>query len=185
MSAEIAKRIGVNQDLSKATKIDDIKLVVEKNGNAEAFNAINVATAYSRLGRSVREWERGTLDGVEWYLGLERKAQSLLPEMSSWAVSSLTWALGRTGRDPDASFWTSLELKLLDVADELEPQGVANVLWGFAALEHRASPRLRDALEAAAVKHCRFASKTGGRDSKRGYGQRRDRGRGRLNDADA
>ena len=41
------------------------------------------------------------------------------------------------------------------------------------------------ALEAAAVKHCRFASKTGGRDSKRGYGQRRDRGRGRLNDADA
>ena len=185
MSAEIAKRIGVNQDLSKATKIDDIKLVVEKNGNAEAFNAINVATAYSRLGRSVREWERGTLDGVEWYLGLERKAQSLLPEMSSWAVSSLTWALGRTGRDPDASFWTSLELKLLDVADELEPQGVANVLWGFAALEHRASPRLRDALEAAAVKHCRFASKTGGRDDKRGYGQRRDRGRGRLDDAAA
>ena len=72
------------------------------------------------------------------------------------------------GKDPGAEFWVDLEAKLCAVADELEPQGVANVLWGLAALEHRASPRLRDALEAAAVKHCRFASKEGGRDAKRG-----------------
>lgn len=168
LSAEISKRIGVNQDLAKASKIDDVRFVVQKNGNAEAFNAVNVATAYSRLGRHVRDWERGTLDGAEWYLALERRARALTPEMSAWAASSVTWALGRTGRNPGAAFWVDLEAKLCTVADELEPQGVANVLWGLAALEHRASPRLRDALEAAAVKHCRFASKEGGRDVKRG-----------------
>ena len=102
--------------------------MVQKNGNAEAFNAVNVATAYSRLGRHVRDWERGTLDGAEWYLALERRARALTPEMSAWAASSVTWALGRTGRNPGAAFWVDLEAKLCTVADELEPQGVANVL---------------------------------------------------------
>jgi len=115
---------------------------------------INVATAYSRVGRHVREQERGTLGTAQWYLALERRALELFPELSKspWAVSSLTWALGRTERDPGAPFWALLEAAIVRRSDALEPQGVANILWAFATLERPMPAPLRSAM----VGRCRL-----------------------------
>jgi hypothetical protein len=147
----------VNDALSRARTIDDLRVVVEANDLAASFNVVNVATAYSRLGRHVEGAERGTLDDARWYLALETRAFALLPELGGWAASSLTWALGRTGRDPGAKFWEALERVLLRKASELEPQGVANILWAFAVLERKHPVALSSALETAATKFCKFA----------------------------
>jgi hypothetical protein len=151
--SEEARR--VNGELSAARTVAELQQVVEANDAAAAFNDVNIATAYSRLGRHVRDSERGTLDTAQWYLAMERRAAEILPTLQPWAVSSLTWALGRTARDPGPEFWSTLETAILSLVGELEPQGVANILWAYASLERPLPPQLRAALEAAAVHHCR------------------------------
>jgi hypothetical protein len=122
--------------------------------DARRFNEVNVATAYSRLGRHLRDDQRGTLDDQAWYLALETRTLALLPDLSGWAASSVTWSLARAARDPGAAFWEALERTLIARASELEPQGVANVLWAFAVMGRRAPPALRNTLEAAAARFC-------------------------------
>ena len=60
-----------------------------------ASSVVNVATAFSRLGRHLSDDQRGTLDGQAWYLALETRTLALLPELSGWAASSVTWWLAR------------------------------------------------------------------------------------------
>jgi len=132
----------------------ELRDVVEANDDARRFNVVNVATAFSRLGRHLSDDQRGTLDGQAWYLALETRTLALLPELSGWAASSVTWSLARAERDPGAAFWEALERTLIARASELEPQGVANVLWAFAVMGRRAPPALRNALEAAAARFC-------------------------------
>ena len=127
---------------------------METNYDARRFNVVNVATAFSRLGRHVSDDARGTLGREEWYLALETRTLALLPELSGWAASSVTWALARAERDPGAAFWEALERTLIARASELEPQGVANVLWAFAVMGRRAPPALQNTLEAAAARFC-------------------------------
>ena len=132
----------------------ELRDVVEANDDARRFNVVNVATAFSRLGRHLSDDQRGTLDGQAWYLALETRTLALLPELSGWAASSVTWSLARAERDPGSAFWEALERTLIARASELEPQGVANVLWAFAVMGRRAPPALRNALEAAAARFC-------------------------------
>ena len=132
----------------------ELRDVVETNYDARRFNVVNVATAFSRLGRHVSDDARGTLGREEWYLALETRTLALLPELSGWAASSVTWALARAERDPGAAFWEALERTLIARASELEPQGVANVLWAFAVMGRRAPPALQNTLEAAAARFC-------------------------------
>ena len=131
----------------------ELRDVVEANDDARRFNVVNVATAFSRLGRHLSDDQRGTLDGQAWYLALETRTLALLPELSGWAASSVTWSLARAERDPGSAFWEALERTLIARASELEPQGVANV-WAFAVMGRRAPPALRNALEAAAASFC-------------------------------
>ena len=153
--SEAARR--VNIDISAVRTLAELRCVVEANGAASNFSGVNVATAYSRLGRHVADHERGTLDTAAWYLAVERRAAEILPELSAWALSSLTWALGRTSRDPGAEFWAALEDAILSLVGQLEPQGVSNILWAYASLERPLPPPLRTALETQAVQHCRVS----------------------------
>ena len=144
----------VNSAISSTRSLAELRDVVEANDDARRFNVVNVATAFSRLGRHLSDDQRGTLDGQAWYLALETRTLALLPELSGWAASSVTWSLARAERDPGAAFWEALERTLIARASELEPQGVANVLWAFAVMGRRAPPALRNALEAAAARFC-------------------------------
>ena len=146
----------VNAALANTRSLRELADVVTRHDNAKLFNVINVATAYSRLGRHVRDDERGSLNTQGWYLSLELRMIDLLPDLKPWSASSVTWSLARLERDPGGKFWTSLETLLTQHASELEPQGVANVLWAFAVLERRMPPGLRNKLEGAATGFCGF-----------------------------
>ena len=167
-----AKR--VNSEISSARSLPELRSVVISNDNAKRFNVVNVATAYSRLGRHVLDHEIGTLNREGWYLDLEMRTKQLIPELSGWAASSVTWSLARLDRDPGLVFWESLETLLTKKADELEPQGVANVLWAFAVLRRKTPPALRNKLEANAAEFC-------GDDERSDYVARRDTSRTQHN----
>jgi hypothetical protein len=47
--------------------LPELRSVVISNDNAKRFNVVNVATAYSRLGRHVLDDEIGTLNREGWY----------------------------------------------------------------------------------------------------------------------
>ena len=139
------RRARVNAAIASSRSLAELRRVVEANDLASGFNDVNIATAYSRIGRHVGEDERGSLDAQPWYLALEARCERRLPHLSPWALSSVAWALAKARRDPGEAFWSTLERELLCHVPELEPQGVANVCWAFAAAERRAPPNLRGA----------------------------------------
>ena len=124
-------------------------------------------TAYSRLGRHVRDWERARSTAPSG-TALERRAQGA--HAGDVGVGGVLGDVGarQDGKKPGRRVLGRPRGQAVHGGGRARAAGRGECVVGLAALEHRRPPRLRDALEAAAVKHCRFASKEGGRDVKRG-----------------
>ena len=120
-----AVQIQLNKRIVGARNCEDILAIVETEH--DEFNAVNVATACSRLAKA----PRGSADGSRID---DHRVQALLmaitrvaPSMEAQAVSNTLWALATLGwQAGEGSMRCALEGAAVRVAPSMKPQELAN-----------------------------------------------------------
>jgi hypothetical protein len=146
------KQIQLNKQITAARNADGILAIVETEHGE--FNAVNAATACSRLAKTRHGSAHGPgrdNRGVQHLLStINRVAPSMKPQEVAniiWGLATLGWQAGEGPR------CGALEAAAVRVAPSMRAQAVANIIWGLATLGWQAGEGpMCGALETAAVR---------------------------------
>ena len=118
-----------------------------------AFNHVNLATGWSKLGRmspAERVWLQSD-DGAR-LLALREQTRIQMLSLQARGVSTTAHAMAKLAIPKPAwgCLWTELEGAALACASDFMPQNLANTAWTFATVGH-AAPALFDAIAVEAA----------------------------------
>lgn len=149
--ASFEESVELNKEIMACVNWESLSRLIERE--AGRMSAVNVSTAYGRLGKFKDPRTRRMAS----YEALERAATLRMGEMSARSVTQVVWACGHLQRGKQKSggdaFWERLETRVLEQTSKLAPQGVSNVCWAYARLEQKMPNEMRDAFEAYFLKH--------------------------------
>ena len=147
-----AKQIQLNKQITAARDAEGILAIVETEHGE--FNAVNTATACSRLAKMHRGSAHDPGQGDRGMRQLLSTINRVAPSMEAQAVANTIWGLATLGwQAGEGAMRGALEGAAVRVAPSMNAQAVANTIWGLAKLGWQAAEGLmRDALEGAAVR---------------------------------
>ena len=128
-----AVQIQLNKRIVGARNFEDILAIVsEKHGE---FNAVNVATACSRLAKAPRGSANRTSIDDRRVQALFRTITRVAPTMESQAVANALWAFATIGwQAGEGAMRCALKGAAVRVAPSMNAQEVANTVWAMATL---------------------------------------------------
>ena len=135
-----ATQIQLNKRIMGARDADNILAIVEAEHGE--FDAVNAATACSRLAKARRSCANGPSMDERRVRLLLATVNRLAPRMTPQAVASTVWALERTARQPDRGAGASMEGGGLSLGQKAQSswKGSANSEME-ASLQELLSPR--------------------------------------------
>ena len=124
-----AVHIQLNKRIVGARTFVDILAIVEAEHGE--FNAVNTATACSRLAKAPRSGAKNTMIDDLRVQALFATVTRVAPTMDAQAVANALWALATLGwQAADGAMRCALEAAAVRVAPSMKPQEVANIIWG-------------------------------------------------------
>ena len=149
-----AKQIQLNKQITAARDAKDILAIVEAaHGD---FNAVNAATACSRLAKTHRGSAQGPCKADASVQQLLCTVTRVAPSMNAQNVANTIWGLATLGwqaAQGEGAMRGALEGAAVRVAPSMNAQDVANTIWGLATLGWQSGEgMMRGALEGAAVR---------------------------------
>jgi len=135
----------LNGLLISATTARELLELHEQYGSA--FNHVNIATCWSRLGRVRSPVERRWLRSDARLAALQEQTRKRVRTFGSREVANTAHAMAKLALRGAAwtSLWNDIERVALARRSETEPQALANTAWAFATAGH-AAPALFDAM---------------------------------------
>ncbi len=142
--------IELNKRIVAARDAEGILAIVEAEHGA--FNAVNAATACSRLAKTRQGASRGLRTDDRRVQRLLTTVTRVAAELGGQQLANTVWALATLGLQAgEGSMRSALEAAAVRVAPSMNAQNVANTVWALATLGWQAGEgSMRTAREAGA-----------------------------------
>jgi len=135
-----AAQIQLNKRIVGARNFEHVLSIVEAEHGE--FNAVNAATACSRLAKAPGSRANCTTIDDRRVRALFRTLTRVAPTMESQAVANTVWALATLGwQAGEGAMRSALEGAAVRVAPSMNAQGVANTVWALATLGWQVTQR--------------------------------------------
>jgi hypothetical protein len=130
------KQLQLNKQITTARDAEGILAIVEKEHGE--FNAVNTATACSRLAKTRCGAAPGPGRDDRGVRQLLSTIHRIAPSMNAQEVANTIWGLATLGwQAAEGPMRGALEGEAVRVAPSMKPQVVANIIWGLATLGGR------------------------------------------------
>ena len=126
----------MNKRIVGARNFEDILAIVEAEHGV--FNAVNVATACSRLAKATQSSANSADLNDLRVQALFRTVTRAGPSMNAQALANTIWGLATLGWQPgEGAMRGALEAAAVRVAPSMNAQDVANTVWAHGKFKRR------------------------------------------------
>jgi hypothetical protein len=134
----------LSQHILSIDDIDDLSRLCSRE--RRNFDAVNVGTAFNRLGILCQQQHHAKEEAVQAAKNLAKAAITLWDKLMSHELTMILVAHVRLGLTPSEELLQALNARALDIMDDFQPEGIAGTLWSFSKLAIRPPAELTAAI---------------------------------------
>lgn len=122
------KNIQINQQIMQAQSAEEILEIIAQD--SEEFDAVNIATAFHRLAKTLPLHKRLLTDQEEIVFSLTKLAVKKIKDFKPQAIANTAWAFAALGIKNE-ELMSALANEAVKKINDFKPQEISNTAWAF------------------------------------------------------